>query len=243
MYLYDINSINKDITHGKFLMLDQAYIDEIKTLGVKESKEKLAEYAAQFNIFVKKTRSFDNMVADIKDELTKLANEPMPEQPSEGLTITDLIQASDEISGKSVFEGEAKESALAALRGEIVEPKEIVDEKPVETAPTEQVEVVEQKEIKQDEPEVQEVVEQSEFQLPPNFSPTTQMLGRAHTAYVTLPWWIYEWITKNPQWKTDPNSFPDFHGVKTLLSLIYYIQRDGFVRIRETRNSSFVVLE
>ena len=219
-------------------MLDKAYIDEIKTLGVKESKEKLAEYAAQFNISVKKTRSFDNMVADIKDELAKLANEPMPEQPSEGLTITDLIQASDEISGKSVFEGEAKESALAALRGEIVE------EKPVETAPTEQVEVVEQKEeIKQDEPEVQEVVEQPAFQLPPNFSPTTQMLGRAHTAYVTLPWWIYEWITKNPQWKTDPNSFPDFHGVKTLLSLIYYIQRDGFVRIRETRNSSFVVLE
>lgn len=219
-------------------MLDQAYIDEIKTLGVKESKEKLAEYAAQFNIFVKKTRSFDNMVADIKDELTKLANEPMPEQPSEGLTITDLIQASDEISGKSVFEGEAKESALAALRGEIVE------EKPVETAPTEQVEVVEQKEeIKQDEPEVQEVVEQPAFQLPPNFSPTIQMLGRAHTAYVTLPWWIYDWITKNPQWKTDPNSFHDFHGMKTLLSLIYYIQRDGFVRIRETRNSSFVVLE
>ncbi|ADG36152.1 Inh inhibitor of prohead protease gp21 [Acinetobacter phage Acj61] len=219
-------------------MLDKAYIDEIKTLGVKESKEKLAEYAAQFNISVKKTRSFDNMVADIKDELAKLANEPMPEQPSEGLTITDLIQASDEISGKSVFEGEAKESALAALRGEIVE------EKPVETAPTEQVEVVEQKEeIKQDEPEVQEVVEQPAFQLPPNFSPTIQMLGRAHTAYVTLPWWIYDWITKNPQWKTDPNSFHDFHGVKTLLSLIYYIQRDGFVRIRETRNSSFVVLE
>jgi hypothetical protein len=233
-----INSINNHITHGKFLMLDQAYIDEIKTLGVKESKEKLAEYAAQFNIVVKKTRSFDNMVADIRTELEKLASEPMPEQPSEGLTITDLIQASDEISGKSVFEGEAKESALAALRGEIVE------EKPVETAPTEQVEVVEQKEeIKQDEPEVQEVVEQPAFQLPPNFSPTIQMLGRAHTAYVTLPWWIYEWITKNPQWKTDPNSFHDFHGVKTLLSLIYYIQRDGFVRIRETRNSSFVVLE
>ena len=58
-------------------MLDQTYIDEIKTLGVKESKEKIAEYAAQFNIVVKKTRSFDNMVADIRTELEKLASEPI----------------------------------------------------------------------------------------------------------------------------------------------------------------------
>ena len=225
-------------------MLDQAYIDELKTLGAKESKEKLAEYASQFNIVVKKTRSFDNIVADIRVELEKLASEPMPEQPNAGLTISDLIQADDEINGKSVFESEAKPEALAALRGEIQEPKPVVEEKTVETPQIEQAEITKPKEeIKPIEPEVQSVIESEKFELPTNFSPSLQMLGRAHTAYVTLPWWIYEWITKNPQWKSNPNSFHDFHGMKTLLSLIYYIQRDGYVRIRETRNSRFVVLE
>ena len=243
MYLYDVNSINKNITHGKFLMIDQAYIDEIKTLGVKESKEKLAEYAAQFNIVVKKTRSFDNMVADIRTELEKLASEPMPEQPSTGLTISDLIQADDEISGNSVFEDEAKPEAIAALRGNLVESSNETVNGPVE------VQLIQEKEqvLELVEPEklaeiVAEKPKATHFELPENFSPTIILMGKA-PGYYTLPWWIYEWIEKNPDWKSNPESCQHYHALPVLKSLIYYIKRDGNVKIRESRNSRFFILE
>lgn len=209
-------------------MIDQAYIDEIKTLGVKESKEKLAEYAAQFNIVVKKTRSFDNMVADIRTELEKLASEPMPEQPSTGLTISDLIQADDEISGNSVFEDEAKPEAIAALRGNLVESSNETVNGPVE--PEKLAEIVAEK------------PKATHFELPENFSPTIILMGKA-PGYYTLPWWIYEWIEKNPDWKSNPESCQHYHALPVLKSLIYYIKRDGNVKIRESRNSRFFILE
>ena len=239
MYLYDVNSINKNITHGKFLMLDQAYIDELKTLGVKESKEKLAEYASQFNIVVKKTRSFDNIVADIRTELERLASEPMPEQPTEGLSISDLIQADDEISGNSVFEPEAKPEALAALRGNLAEsPKEDIVEHAVVEVVKETAKILEP--VLDEKPVVKP--KSTQFLLPENFSPTVILIGKA-PGYCTLPWWIYEWIEKNPDWKLNPDACPHYHAIAVLKSLIYYINRDGNVKIRETRNSRYFILE
>ncbi|MGU4174539.1 hypothetical protein, partial [Pseudomonas aeruginosa] len=91
-------------------MLDKDYIAEIGALEKKEAKEKLAEYAETFGIKLKKTKAFDNMVADLEVELAKLANEPMPEQ-NDGLSIYDLIQADDEAKGTAIFKDEAKEEA------------------------------------------------------------------------------------------------------------------------------------
>lgn len=215
-------------------MLDKNYIAEIEALGGKEAKEALAEYANGFGISVKKTRSFDNMVKDLESGLLELANEPMPEE-QEGMTITDIINAADSMSGQMVFD----------------EPKALATELMIDTPLVEEIKVIDVKDgvadivIKPINVVKEVVLEVSpNFELPKHFNPTLNMLGnKAANSYVTLPWWIYEWISKNPDWKKNPKSFPHAYGLDSLFSLIYYINRDGFVRIRETRNSSFVVLE
>lgn len=234
-------------------MIDIQLIDELRALPIKEGKEKLAEYAANFNITVKKTRSFDNMVEDIKAAFAELADEPMPDQ-NEGLSINDLIAAADQGDNVELLVDQPVVDAVEVL-DVAVEDKLIQDYKilnVVESEDSPQVELaVEIKPVKAIEHIVltatieKEVVkdESDSIILPKSYSPSLQMIGSGHMAYVTLPWWIYEWVSKNPDWKSKPHSFPHYHGIDSLLSLIYYINRNGQVRIRETRNSSFVILK
>lgn len=234
-------------------MLDKDYILEISGLEKKEAKEKLAEYADTFGIKLKKTKAFDNMVQDLEVELARLANEPMPEV-NEGLSIYDLIQADDEASGQSVFKDEAKEEArllidsigtpevkpfvMEAPIGDkvIVVSDKVVIEAPAITINSNLDAAIESVIESEKEPEYSWY-----FELPKGFSPTLNKMGKG-SGYVTLPWWIYEWIAKTPDWKSNPKSFEHPSAHSTLFSLIYYINREGSIRIRETRNSSFQIL-
>lgn len=262
--------------------MDYQYIEDLRALeDKKEAKEKLVEYAEQFGLKVKKTRSFDNLVLDIEAGLKELANEPMPED-NEGLSISDLIDADDDLAGKNDFvEGHegAKEEAkllfdaptetpavyevkpsllidgISAPIGEVVvavmdiEGKQIVVQSPVkpinEEALKEAIQKIADSEAKTEEPIIYApyipVVVQEMFELPDNYSPSLIKIGPG-AGYCTLPWWVYEWIEKTPDWKSKPNSFPHHYGIDTIMSLIYYIKREGSVRIRETRNSRFIVL-
>ncbi|URQ03983.1 inhibitor of prohead protease [Enterobacter phage vB_EclM-UFV01] len=241
-------------------MLDKDYIAEIGALEKKEAKEKLAEYAETFGIKLKKTKAFDNMVADLEVELAKLANEPMPEQ-NDGLSIYDLIQADDEAKGTAIFKDEAKEEEARLLIDSVTDAPQVtvtdidphfakpmdpvkgvileapigdsvitVSDDKVHTIPVTAI-------IKED----KVVKTAEEFTLPDNFSPTLHLIGR-NPGYATLPWWIYQWILETPDWKSHPLSFEHPSAHQTLLSLIYYIKRDGSVQVRETRNSSFATL-
>lgn len=240
-------------------MLDKDYIAEIGALEKKEAKEKLAEYAETFGIKLKKTKAFDNMVADLEVELAKLANEPMPEQ-NDGLSIYDLIQADDEAKGTAIFKDEAKEEARLLIDsvsdapqvtvtdidphfGKPMDPvKGVILEAPIGdsiiTVTDDKVHTIPVTAIIQEDKVVKPV---EEFTLPDNFSPTLHLIGR-NPGYATLPWWIYQWILETPDWKSRPLSFEHPSAHQTLLSLIYYIKRDGSVQVRETRNSSFATL-
>ncbi|QHJ75758.1 inhibitor of prohead protease [Acinetobacter phage vB_AbaM_PhT2] len=240
-------------------MLDHEYIKELQEISLEDkrlAKEKLAEYAETFGIKIKKTKSFDSIVNDIKAGLTELAGEPLPDQ-NEGLTISDLITAADSNDGKVVFE-EVKEQAQKLLvDSPVVEDFKILDirtetdelgEKLVADVVIKPTHPVQEIKFNAEIPVHQDldnsvVEEPALYTLPENYSPGMHMLGNGPNTYVTLPWWIYEWITQHPEWKQKPNSFPHAYGIDTLYSLIYYIKRDGYVRIRETRNSSFVILE
>lgn len=264
-------------------MLDKDYIKEIQALDKKEAKDKLDEYAQTFGIKLKKTRSFDNMVADLEKELAKLADEPMPED-NDGLSIADLIQADDEIEGKAVFKDEASDEAKllfdapvnAGIKIHDIDPgfyKEtpkvndpgfevktpsindkgfyaeapigdsvihIDDEGQVTNIP---VSITNPEEFSKAMDKVVKIIKTDEIiELPENFSPNMQLLGK-NPGYITLPWWIYQWIKDNPDWKSRPTSFEHPSAHQTLFSLIYYIKRNGSVMIRETRNSSFVTLK
>lgn len=249
-------------------MLDKDYIAEIGALEKKEAKEKLAEYAETFGIKLKKTKAFDNMVADLEVELAKLANEPMPEQ-NDGLSIYDLIQADDEAKGTAIFKDEAKEEARLLIDsvtdapqvtvtdidphfGKPMDPaKGIILEAPIgdsvitvsdDKVHTIPVTAITQEQFNEEMDKAVKIINtEVEFTLPDNFSPTLHLIGR-NPGYATLPWWIYQWILETPDWKSRPLSFEHPSAHQTLLSLIYYIKRDGSVQVRETRNSSFATL-
>lgn len=221
-------------------MLDQFYIDELKSIkNEKEAKAKLYDYAKTLNIRVYKKDTLDEMIEMFNKKVSDLKNEPLPDQPENGLTISDLIQADDELNGSIVLsETEAKPEAIAALKGEA--PTEIVI-KPESDIRHIDIKIAIEK---SDEEIVEKVVEtktQELYELPKAFSPTITLMGK-NPGYYTLPWWIYEWILENPEWKNNPDKCPHYHAIETLKSLIYYIKRDGSVQIRETRNSKFITL-
>lgn len=222
-------------------MIDKNYIEEIRVLEKKEAKEKLAEYAASLGVDVKKTKTFDNMLADLEAGLKAFADMPMPDD-NEGLSITDLIDADDELSGAK-FEGDesAKEEAKLLFDAPAEAKVEVVEiEEPATVLVEEDVPFVEEK-FKE---AVAKVIESEKpvFALPKNFSPNLMLIGK-NPGFCTVPWWIYQWISETPDWKERPTSFPHPTAHQTLFSLIYYINRNGSVLVRETRNSSFVTLK
>lgn len=221
-------------------MIDKNYIEEIRVLEKKEAKEKLAEYAASLGVDVKKTKTFDNMLADLEAGLKAFADMPMPDD-NEGLSITDLIDADDELSGAK-FEGDesAKEEAKLLFDAPTEAKVEVVEIKEPVVLVEEDVPFVEEK----FEAAVAKVIESEKpvFALPKNFSPNLMLIGK-NPGFCTVPWWIYQWIAETPDWKERPTAFPHPTAHQTLFSLIYYINRNGSVLVRETRNSSFVTLK
>ena len=210
-------------------MLDMQLIEEIRVLDKKEAKDKLDEYASQFGIKLKKTKSFENMLADLETEFKALSDEPLPED-NVGISISDLIDDEKEELPELVQLEDSPEAVITVV--EVDKAPEDAIRIP-ETATVEEItKIIEDNAV---------VIESEKFELPDNFSPTLIKMGPG-AGYCTLPWWIYEWITQNPDWKEKPNQFPHHYGMDTLYSLIYYIKREGQVRIRETRNSRFFVL-
>lgn len=69
--------------------------------------------------------------------------------------------------------------------------------------------------------------------------PSVSPIGKA-PSYIVLTYWIYDYIINNPTtWYKVKPPFKDKHSYEALLSLIWYIRKDGAVTIRETRFSSF----
>lgn len=235
--------------------MDHQYIEELRQLDdKKEAKAKLIEYAEQFGLQLKKSKGFDNLVIDIEAGLKELAAEPVDEVEG-GLSISDLIDADDEISGaKAHIEGETEAKEEAVLLFDAPSETPLVIEVPVQIPEKELLVEAPIGEVLEPQPvlsenTIEEAVaqitesENSElFKLPADFSPHLILMGK-NPGYVTLPWWIYQWIKETPDWKSRPTSFPHPSAHQTLFSLLYYIYRDGSILVRETRNSSFITLK
>ncbi|ASD52096.1 minor head protein inhibitor of protease [Pseudomonas phage PspYZU05] len=257
--------------------MDTNFINELRELDASESRSMLHDYALEtFNIKLRKNKSFDNMVADLKIELDKLAEIPMPEDNDtlDAMTISDLIQADDELTGNTVFMGEASDLAIDMLTN-VTETTEPVIVAPLEPIKLPEVEVKGDLEVNLESKDFElkvvsnladptiailphttgeapivalphttgeapvEVLEA--FELPKDFSPTFSLIG-PYPGYYTLNWWILDWIESNKDWKTKPYACKNKYDINTVLSLIYYIKRNGSVVIRETRNSRFHTL-
>lgn len=236
--------------------MDKQYIEDLRSLeDKKEAKAKLIEYAEQNGIKVKKSKGFDSLVLEIEEAFKEFADIPMPEN-NEGLSISDLIAADDELEGKNDFvinDVEAKTEAKLLFDSpevpvSIQEIKETVQEhKDIEELPIHIEAPIgvygEQMKLSENtiEKAVASIIESESFKLPENFSPNMILMGK-NPGYVTLPWWIYQWIKDTPDWKSRPKDFEHPSAHQTLFSLIYFINRNGSILIRETKNSSFVTL-
>lgn len=236
-------------------MFDKEYFEELRAIAASDDKEaqktaktELADYAKQFDIKVKKTLSLENMVEFVETELTKLASEMEGEIPAEGTSINDLILAADTAEDKVVFD-EADPSLVEAMK----EP-EPVEETPVLEPVIEEVQPVveEVPEVNAESPVANIFSDEAEHRSPVHdtetfcdltgFRPTICLIGGGR-GYYSCPWWIFDWIVNTPDWKKYPERFPHSYVHDTLKSLIYYIKRDGSVKVRETKHSQFHTLK
>lgn len=236
-------------------MFDKEYFEELRAIAASDDKEaqktaktELADYAKQFDIKVKKTLSLENMIEFVETELTKLASEMEEEIPAEGTSINDLILAADTAEDKVVFD-EADPSLIDAMK----EP-EPVEETPVVEPVIEEVQPVveEVPEVNAESPVANIFSDEAEHRSPVHdtetfcdltgFRPTICLIGGGR-GYYSCPWWIFDWIVNTPDWKKYPERFPHSYVHDTLKSLIYYIKRDGSVKVRETKHSQFHTLK
>lgn len=200
--------------------IDMNYIDSIRNLGRVESKSKLVEYAEQFDVQLKKTKSFDNMVTDLENSLAD----------QKGYKSTaDMI---DEYEKQDENTPDSEKLHL------IVEDSNTK----LDSANTEDAVDTEKEINSKYTPETKQGhTDGSESYLPEDFIPSFSLIG-SNPSYYTLPWWLHEWILHNENWKSNIASFPHKQEINTLYGLLYYIQKNGSVTIRETRNSKYFTL-
>lgn len=210
--------------------IDYEKVDGFRTLDTKEQKGALADYAMNvFAVKLNKQKSFDNMLADLvaalpddeeKQEL--LIDSPEPEVL---IKVGDITVTSDSMQVEKDTHVDLSADFMQYVK---------------DVAPY----VADQITLVTD--DVEPPVSDSNESRPDmawldGFSPTIVLMGRSarSNGYYTCPWWIYDWIKKNPDWYKDPDQCPHYSARDTLKSLVYYIKRDGQVTVRETRNSSF----
>lgn len=196
-------------------------IKEFGELSVAESKKCLAEYAmTEYNIKLNRQRSFENMVTDLKGELVKNGHDVVIESKKPEIEIPHTENIESIESTKPVETVEIKTDEL---------PVESDTKTPIQDMPLK-------------EPVANSESTTDESILPDGFSPTIILMGSGR-GYFTCPWWIYDWIAKTPDWKHKIDSCPHYGSSSILQSMIYYINRDGSIMIRETRNSKFVEIK
>ena len=241
-------------------MFDKEYFEELRAIAASDDKEaqktaktELADYAKQFDIKVKKTRSLENMIEFVETELTKLASEMEEETPAEGTSINDLILVADTADDKVVFD-EVDPSLVEAMKEPEIVIEETKEESPAVEPVVEEVksDVEEAPEVKVESPVANIFSDEAEHRSPAHdtdsfcdltgFRPTICLIGGGR-GYYSCPWWIFDWIVNTPDWKKYPERFPHAYVHDTLKSLIYYIKRDGSVKVRETKHSQFHTLK
>ena len=214
------------------MKIDYEKVEGFRALDTKEQKGALADYAqTEFSVKLNKQKSFDNMLADL------VAAVPAEEEKPELLI-------------------DSPEPEIVAYKGEVVMGEPVID------APNIPDVVIDASQdfvnyVQEVSPEVADQIQlvpdvveapvsasdesKGDLAWLDTFSPTIFLMGRSarSNGYYTCPWWIYDWIKKNPDWYKDPDSCPHASAIDTIKSLVYYIKRDGEVTVRETRNSRF----
>lgn len=183
----------------------------------------------------------DNIPKNIIEKIRARVDEysKSDDSGSSGFSTSDISLAMNVKSGAIVLE-EPNESALELISGmeidkhipEDDETLELISEPILTPIKTPVVE------IKKEQPEVKnEIIIKKEKEFEPTFTLMGSSLSNA--GYYTLAWWIFDWIKKTEDWKEKINEYPNNNEHNILKTLVYYINKNGSVDVRETRNSQF----
>lgn len=209
------------------MSIDYEKVEGFKALDPKDAKTALATYAQEeFDVKLNKQKSFENMLTDLEQATFT---------PAPDLSILDTEKPETaEYTGETVYE-------------EPVINAPLIPDVALETT-SESVEPVvpgsANTETFSETPETGYNDTKNKLDWLVGFYPSIVLMGRnpSNNGYYTCPWWIFDWIKQNPGWYNEPEKCPHYSAIETLKSLVYYISRDGYVTVRETRNSQFYKL-
>lgn len=233
------------------MSIDYDKVEGFKALDQKEGKAALATYAMEtFQVKLNKQKSLDNMLADLEQatfkampdlsDLEKVGDgtedSVIPWTPPAGYDVGKILGADPE----TIFK-------LDLITADSVAAEQNEDGKVIERDPD--MDGMASWRPAPDVPVEPPVSDSKPVSGNPawldGFAPSIYLMGRSasNNGYYTCPWWIYDWISQTPGWYDKPDECPHASAVSTVKSLAYYLYIDGYVTVRETRNSRFIKLE
>lgn len=216
------------------------------SLSTTEGKKKLADYALKnYDIKLVRNKSFENMMNDFESAVNAKFEAARAEAGDAKETIdmgerVDLSKGIELDPDKMDIEDETPETTEQHVAAEL--SVEIVDQDQVEEKPA-----IPFSELKIEAPTATEITTQleekpvSDFVLsfPEDYVPKYRLIGPESRAFINVPYWIHDWM-QGRNWKIEIAECP--YDKELLKSLAFYIERDGSVAIRESRNSKFIVI-
>ncbi|UOX40563.1 minor head protein inhibitor of protease [Aeromonas phage GomatiRiver_11] len=228
-------------------------------MGAVEGKKKLAEYALKnFGVKLNRTKTIPNMLNDLEEEVGaafKAAQDTVGDA-EEQIDMNARVDLSDaiELNPDAMDEDEDDDSTPSHIAVEEFqsvtgnEPVPIADLEPEVKA--EIVEAIKTGKVVIEAPikpvaniEPAKAVAQPKttvtLTFPEDYKPKYKLIGPEGRAFINIPYWVYDWM-QGRDWRTEISECP--FDKEILKSLAFYIERDGSVAIRESRNSKFIVI-
>ena len=227
-------------------MFDNAKIEIYRKLPVKEAKKALLEYLQDsFDVTAPANYSFDKILTTAEAKITErheleLARNAVTLETFTRTTVSpqDLLN-NPELAGQYKIDPKKLNNAPAPVKWEAetvnvrdtlppapVVPARILGNMAAQSAPSARV----------------QILGEVDMILPETFVPILKKSLKTPDGKdcISLPYHILDEVVKyGTMWKAAAvNS--RFH--RELMSLIYYIQKDGEVVVRETRHSAFIIL-
>lgn len=234
------------------------------SLPTAEGKKKLADYAMKHHgVKLARNKSFENMMNDLEEAVNATFEEARAEagdakeqiDMEERVDLSDAVEIDPDLMDKDESENEFDvDEADETIAPEVTEPTEKAEEPTPLAAPGEirsikDIPVEDQEKIRRG-LETGEIVvgapvtpvtpvEAHSITFPEGYQPKYRLVGPEGRAFINIPYWVYDWMQGRP-WRSEISECP--YDKELLKSLAFYIERDGSVAIRESRNSKFIVI-
>lgn len=224
------------------------------SLSTAEGKKKLAEYALKhYGVKLVRNKSFENMMNDFEDAVTA-TTEKARSAVGDAVEQIDLDKKTD-LSNFELLDGDnMDDDEEDSVAQEIVKP--VVEHAQVEEHPpvVQDVSAVPLSSLPELKEKISDAIEQGTLHVgsplpksslvvsfPEGYTPRYRLIGPEGRAFINIPHWVHDWIIGNPNWKAEISICK--YDKELLKSLLFYIERDGSVAIRESRNSRFHTLQ